>query len=90
VVPCLLTVISDTFVAPLCMPVLSVCSDDWCAFNPRSNVLWLHYVIDKLLKHKEYSSQKQKALLRELRALHRSVLDYDSATRIIASGDIIA
>ena len=29
-------------------------SDKWEEFNPKSNILWLHYVLDKMIKEVYY------------------------------------
>jgi len=65
---------------------VSVCRDDWYSFNAYTNVLWLHYIVDKLLKGKQYtSSSSRQSLYRELRSLHRQMLDYDSAVQLVTS-----
>ncbi|KAL6466348.1 hypothetical protein MHYP_G00241520 [Metynnis hypsauchen] len=58
----------------------------WGEYNPHSNVLWLHYLVDKLLtmkyKMKAQSSQ-QKALKSSLRSFQSEILSYGSATEAL-------
>ncbi|XP_066574179.1 uncharacterized protein haspin isoform X2 [Amia ocellicauda] len=58
-------------------------NNSWAEFHPHSNVLWLHYLSDKLLN----MSYKTKGLTRPMSRLrqsiadfHRHVLRYESAT----------
>ncbi|XP_072526162.1 uncharacterized protein haspin [Salminus brasiliensis] len=55
----------------------------WGEYNPHSNVLWLHYLVDKLLtmkyKTKAQSSQ-QKTLKSSLKSFQSEILSYRSAT----------
>lgn len=58
----------------------------WSTYNPHSNVLWLHYLADKLLsmsyKTKSQSSQ-QKTLKSTLKSFHSEILNYASATEAL-------
>ncbi|KAI7810805.1 uncharacterized protein haspin isoform X2 [Triplophysa rosa] len=58
----------------------------WSTYNPHSNVLWLHYLADKLLtmsyKAKAQSSQ-QKTLKSTLKSFHSEILKYASATEAL-------
>ncbi|XP_055061405.2 uncharacterized protein haspin [Misgurnus anguillicaudatus] len=58
----------------------------WSTYNPHSNVLWLHYLADKLLsmnyKIKSQSSQ-QKTLKSTIKSFHSEILDYASATEAL-------
>uniref|UniRef100_A0A4W4HMU7 Serine/threonine-protein kinase haspin n=1 Tax=Electrophorus electricus TaxID=8005 RepID=A0A4W4HMU7_ELEEL len=58
----------------------------WSEYNPRSNVLWLHYLADKLLamryKTKPQSSQ-QKAVKSSLQTFCSEILNYSSATHAL-------
>lgn len=55
----------------------------WGEYNPHSNVLWLHYLVDKLLmmkyKSKAQSSQ-QRALKSSLKSFQSEILSFRSAT----------
>jgi len=72
---------------------LSVCeySDNWYTFNAFSNVLWIHYLIDKLLKAKTYTttekSRQLTAVHRQLRGVNRELLEYNSARHLITCCD---
>lgn len=55
----------------------------WSAFEPYTNVLWLHYVIDKMVSGARYrlkQSKKHRLAIRDLMKLRDDVLDYKSAT----------
>jgi len=70
---------------------VSDCSDNWYRFTAYSNVLWIHYLIDKLLKAKTYTladkARQHSTLHRQLRSVHRELLDYDSAIQLVNSCD---
>ncbi|XP_056620998.1 uncharacterized protein LOC130434713 [Triplophysa dalaica] len=58
----------------------------WSTYNPHSNVMWLHYLADKLLtmsyKTKAQSSQ-HKTLKSSLKSFHSEILNYASATEAL-------
>ncbi|MCJ8749170.1 hypothetical protein PDJAM_G00173310, partial [Pangasius djambal] len=58
----------------------------WADYNPHSNVLWLHYLADKLLtaryRNKPQTSQ-QKALKSSLNSFHSEILNYNSAKDVL-------
>nr|XP_021330260.1 serine/threonine-protein kinase haspin isoform X1 [Danio rerio]XP_021331582.1 serine/threonine-protein kinase haspin isoform X1 [Danio rerio] len=58
----------------------------WSAYNPHSNVLWLHYLADKLLsmnyRNKTQSSQ-QRTLKSALNAFKSEIMNYPSATEAL-------
>lgn len=58
----------------------------WSDYNPHSNVLWLHYLADKLLtmryRKKPHTSQ-QKALKSSLKSFHSEILNYHSAKDVL-------
>ncbi|KAI5607330.1 serine/threonine-protein kinase haspin isoform X2, partial [Silurus asotus] len=58
----------------------------WTDYNPHSNVLWLHYLADKLLtmryRNKQQSSQ-QRALKSSLKSFHSEVLNFQSAKDVL-------
>jgi len=65
------------------------CRDDWYTFNAYSNVLWIHYIVDKLLKAKTYTatgkSRTHTSLQRQLRNVCHELLEYSSAEELLAS-----
>lgn len=69
----------------LCLSVYY--SDNWCTFTAYSNVMWIHYLIDKLMKTKTSTStdksRQQNMLHRQLRYVHRELLDYSSTVQLI-------
>jgi len=60
------------------------CRDNWYTFSAYSNVLWIHYLIGKLLKDKMYKTH-QNNLIRQLRSVHRELLAFNSAIQLITS-----
>lgn len=62
-------------------------NNDWEKFSPKTNVFWLHYLLDKLLNSKKYSSRSKvhKTALNSLHHLFQNVLKFDSATHFVSS-----
>ncbi|XP_007232734.3 uncharacterized protein haspin isoform X1 [Astyanax mexicanus] len=55
----------------------------WGEYNPHSNVLWLHYLVDKLLTMKykcKAQSSQQRALRSSLKSFQSEILSFRSAT----------
>ncbi|PAA72154.1 hypothetical protein BOX15_Mlig015665g1 [Macrostomum lignano] len=61
------------------------CSDDWRKFNPRTNLMWLHYLLDKLLTSTVFPRRDPDSLAvqSELAALHDCLLSYDSCQQLV-------
>uniref|UniRef100_A0A803JAD5 Serine/threonine-protein kinase haspin n=1 Tax=Xenopus tropicalis TaxID=8364 RepID=A0A803JAD5_XENTR len=61
----------------------------WSAYGPHSNVLWLHYLADKLLSAVRYtrkpSSAPQRRELRKLQDLRREIRKFGSAGEVLGS-----
>ncbi|XP_018430496.1 PREDICTED: serine/threonine-protein kinase haspin [Nanorana parkeri] len=59
----------------------------WSRYAPHSNVLWLHYLCDKLLSEVQYVRKPTSATyqkeLRKLRDFRREVRQFNSATDIL-------
>ncbi|XP_046744145.1 serine-rich adhesin for platelets isoform X2 [Diprion similis] len=56
--------------------------NDWQKFEPYTNILWLHYVLDKMitaLRYKRQSTKVHKEAISRLQELKDIVLDYESA-----------
>nr|XP_058961650.1 uncharacterized protein LOC131788578 [Pocillopora verrucosa] len=56
--------------------------NDWEPFEPHSNVLWLHYLADKMLKKKKYP-RKDKETETQLKMFLRQARKCSSATDIV-------
>ncbi|XP_071620976.1 serine/threonine-protein kinase haspin [Heliangelus exortis] len=58
-------------------------SNSWTDYHPHSNVLWLHYLADKLLKavgyKKKPSTPAMKKIKQQLIKFHKEVLTFESA-----------
>ncbi|KAG9476300.1 hypothetical protein GDO78_003064 [Eleutherodactylus coqui] len=59
----------------------------WSSYKPYSNVLWLHYLCDKLLSEVKYikkpTSAPQRRELRRLQDFRREVQQFGSATEVL-------
>lgn len=59
----------------------------WSSYKPHSNVLWLHYLCDKLLNEVKYikkpTSAPQRRELRRLQDFRREVQQFGSATEVL-------
>eukprot|EP00095_Tigriopus_kingsejongensis_P000353 maker-scaffold1125_size61249-snap-gene-0.14 protein:Tk00353 transcript:maker-scaffold1125_size61249-snap-gene-0.14-mRNA-1 annotation:"haspin-like protein" len=61
-------------------------NNEWGGFHPKTNVFWLHYLLDKFLDGVPYKLVKSKIhrqSLLKLRSLHSSILDYGSAREFV-------
>ncbi|KAG7458739.1 hypothetical protein MATL_G00223850 [Megalops atlanticus] len=60
--------------------------NNWNEYNPHTNVLWLHYLSDKLL-HMSYKnkgqSKQMKSFKKSIADFHKEVLGYKSATNVL-------
>ncbi|XP_072269266.1 serine/threonine-protein kinase haspin isoform X2 [Pyxicephalus adspersus] len=61
--------------------------NSWSLYRPHSNVLWLHYLCDKLLSEVQYvrkpTSASYQRELRKLRDFRREVQHFNSATDVL-------
>ncbi|CAB4004250.1 Serine threonine- kinase haspin, partial [Paramuricea clavata] len=60
-------------------------SNDWECHKPYSNVLWMRYLIDKVLNAKKYKKANN-SIQRSIRTYLRQVLSYDSALEAVQDG----
>ncbi|CAN8197418.1 unnamed protein product [Coccothraustes coccothraustes] len=62
-------------------------SNSWTDYHPHSNVLWLHYLADKLLKSMSYkkkaSTPALKKIKMQLSKFHKEVLTFGSAHDVL-------
>ncbi|XP_059721942.1 serine/threonine-protein kinase haspin [Haemorhous mexicanus] len=62
-------------------------SNSWTDYHPHSNVLWLHYLADKLLKAMSYkkkaSTPALKKIKMQLSKFHKEVLTFGSALDVL-------
>lgn len=59
----------------------------WGEYHPYNNVLWLHYLADKILNKMRFKSKCQSAAMKEIKRklqhFHRTVLNFSSATDLL-------
>ncbi|XP_029445164.1 uncharacterized protein LOC115084374 isoform X2 [Rhinatrema bivittatum] len=62
-------------------------ANNWSGYHPHSNVLWLHYLADKLIKEMRYrkkpNTSAMKGVHRKLVQFHREVLGFGSASEVL-------
>ncbi|XP_026580451.1 serine/threonine-protein kinase haspin [Pseudonaja textilis] len=65
-------------------------ANNWADYFPHSNILWLHYLADKLLKEVTYkkkaSTSSLKHVQKQLRMFSANVLNFKSATELLKLG----
>ena len=65
--------------------------DEWREFHPRTNVMWLHYLLDKLTTEVYYKNKKSKthrSALVKMRQMRDAFLDtFNSAYEYVTHGD---
>ena len=68
---------------------LFVFRNDWSAFHPKTNIFWLHYVGDKLIRSKRYkrNSKEDQKEFRRFRNLVKDMLQYSSACDLVTSAE---
>ena len=65
-----------------CRMMRSHTNNEWEKFHPKTNVMWLHYMLDKLTGEVLYKNKKSKAhasALGKMRHVKNSFLQFDSA-----------
>ncbi|KAM6049189.1 serine/threonine-protein kinase haspin [Chlamydotis macqueenii] len=67
-------------------------SNSWTDYHPHSNVLWLHYLSDKLLKDMRYkkkeSTSAMKKIKQQLVKFHKEVLTFESANEVLQKSSL--
>jgi serine/threonine-protein kinase haspin len=67
-------------------------SDQWALYKPKTNIYWLHYVLDKMLEtvhYKRTTTAVHNSGLKHLQKLKNSILLYDSA-KTFAKSDLVS
>ena len=65
----------------------------WQQFHPRTNVFWLHYLLNKLIEEVPYKltkSQLHRKSLCKLRKYKADILDYSSALEFVKKEGTLA
>jgi Haspin like kinase domain len=69
----------------------SPCRNDFARYEPYTNLLWLHYIVDKLINGARYRSSKTKkhrAAVNEMMLERDDLLNFTSASDYVSSMDI--
>ncbi|KAL3864421.1 hypothetical protein ACJMK2_006105 [Sinanodonta woodiana] len=59
--------------------------NNWELFNPHTNVLWIHYLADKMVYAKRYAQNRRedREVIREFRQFVKEVTEYQSALELV-------
>lgn len=57
----------------------------WKTFAPKTNVFWLHYLVDKLRTVKYTKVASNLKIIEQLNQIHQQVLTFDSALQFVSS-----
>ncbi|XP_076104663.1 uncharacterized protein LOC143073192 [Mytilus galloprovincialis] len=65
--------------------------NNWEKFNPKSNIWWLHYLTDKLVKCKRYSrnTKEDQNMFRQLRLFMKEIPSYSSACELVTCSEFL-
>ncbi|XP_042647356.1 serine/threonine-protein kinase haspin [Tyto alba] len=67
-------------------------SNSWTDYHPHSNVLWLHYLSNKLLKDMSYKKKESTSSLRKIKQqlmkFHKEVLTFESASQVLQNSSL--
>ncbi|XP_009811241.2 serine/threonine-protein kinase haspin [Gavia stellata] len=67
-------------------------SNSWTDYHPHSNVLWLHYLSDKLLKDMGYKKRESTSAMRKIKQqlikFHKEVLTFESANEVLQNSSL--
>ncbi|XP_014469958.1 PREDICTED: uncharacterized protein LOC106741972 [Dinoponera quadriceps] len=65
--------------------------NNWQKFEPYTNILWLHYTLDKMItavRYKKKNLRVHKQAINKLKKLKSTILNYDSAYNFISDSNI--
>lgn len=66
--------------------------NDWKNFAPYTNILWLHYTVDKMitaLRYKRTNTKIHKHYIDKLKGIKSRILDYGSAALFVLTDNEI-
>lgn len=67
-----------------------MCRNNWRKFEPYTNVLWLHYILDKMImavRYKKKNLRVHKHNIMKLKDLKDTILNYDTAYDFLINSD---
>lgn len=76
----------------LIINAISFNRNQWSSFKPKTNIYWLHYVLDKMCKtvhYKKTSTNVHRIGLSNLSKMYDSILLFDSAKSLAESEMIL-
>lgn len=74
------------YFGPVEYKMVFYCRGNWEKFCPHTNVLWLHYLADKLVyatRYPDQSTRQEREVLREFRQFMSTMLQYKSACEMV-------
>lgn len=69
-----------------------MCRNNWRKFEPYTNVLWLHYILDKMItsvRYKKKNLKVHKHNVIRLKDFKDTILNYDSAYDFIINSNSV-
>lgn len=69
-----------------------MCRNNWRKFEPYTNVLWLHYILDKMItavRYKKKNVKVHKQAIIKLKEFKDIILNYDSVYDFVINSNSV-